>query len=292
MSAGRAVPPRLAPLLERLVDAAREDPRVTAAWLGGSLARGTADDWSDIDLHLGVEDLGAFDAAAWLGAVTPLVLADPIPGVPHSLVAVTPDWVHVDVVAHEADALPDPARPVRVLLDRTGGLADTVGEPVGFGEPTFPDDDVRLFFYVLGASVAAVRREETQPLAHGAAAMRDQLLVRIMLAENGVRKSDGARRMRRYLTDEQVDALCALPPVGVDPTARPDVLAAVAREYLVRARRLAVRTGAEWPHALEAATLRLWAEELGVDLGAGHPGVDGGRTSDAPTRRAGTHEGR
>ena len=51
-------------LLARVEGALRSDERVLAAWLEGSFGRGTADAWSDIDLHIVVRD----DAlTAWLG---------------------------------------------------------------------------------------------------------------------------------------------------------------------------------------------------------------------------------
>ena len=42
--------------LERFVAACREDTRVVAAFLGGSHAAGTADEYSDLDLYLIVGD--------------------------------------------------------------------------------------------------------------------------------------------------------------------------------------------------------------------------------------------
>ncbi len=54
------------------------DGRILAAWLEGSLGRGNADRYSDIDLHLLLADgsLDSFRAAAeqWLAAIRPLVL--------------------------------------------------------------------------------------------------------------------------------------------------------------------------------------------------------------------------
>jgi len=43
-------------LLERLDAELRRDERIVAAWIGGSIGRGGADDLSDIDIHLAVED--------------------------------------------------------------------------------------------------------------------------------------------------------------------------------------------------------------------------------------------
>lgn len=49
-------------LLERIVGTFQADSRVVAAWLSGSFGRGTEDAWSDLDLHVAVEDdaLSAF----------------------------------------------------------------------------------------------------------------------------------------------------------------------------------------------------------------------------------------
>ncbi|MDQ3539281.1 MAG: nucleotidyltransferase domain-containing protein [Chloroflexota bacterium] len=51
-------------LLARIREAFEADERVLAAWLAGSYGRGTADEWSDIDLHVVVRD---DDLTAWQG---------------------------------------------------------------------------------------------------------------------------------------------------------------------------------------------------------------------------------
>jgi len=43
-------------MLERLEAGLRRDERIVAAWVGGSIGRGGADDLSDIDIHLAVQD--------------------------------------------------------------------------------------------------------------------------------------------------------------------------------------------------------------------------------------------
>jgi predicted nucleotidyltransferase len=43
-------------LLERIVGTLQTDSRVVAAWLSGSFGRGVEDAWSDLDLHVAVED--------------------------------------------------------------------------------------------------------------------------------------------------------------------------------------------------------------------------------------------
>ncbi len=51
-------------LLARIARVLQDDPRVVAAWLLGSLAYGTADAWSDLDLHVIVADAHYADVVA------------------------------------------------------------------------------------------------------------------------------------------------------------------------------------------------------------------------------------
>jgi hypothetical protein len=86
-----------------------------------------------------------------------------------------------------------------------------------------------------------------------------------MLAENGVRKTDGAERLNRYLTAEQIAALQAIPSIGSDPEQLIHAHTAIAREYLTRGRRLAAVPNETWPTKLEQASLALWRRELDIN---------------------------
>jgi Nucleotidyltransferase domain len=263
------VPVRLREPLEVLVAACEHDPRIVAGWVGGSLARGTADDWSDIDLHLLVDDAARFGAGLtdWFAEVMPVVMADALPGVPGGFVFVTPEWLHVDVIVHGTQDFRQDDFPARVLFDDGGVVRDVpalADEMVG--RPYVPEDQVRLFLYFMGVTVTVIRREEWLALAQGAAAFRDTLLIPLMLAENGIRKTDGAKRLNRYLSAEQITALRAIPPIGSDPGQLIEAHTAIAREYVTRGRRLASVLGEPWPGALEQASLDLWRRELDIDL--------------------------
>ena len=249
---------------------ARNDSAILAAWVGGSLARDTADDWSDIDLHLLVAEPEEFgrDLAEWFARTMPTVLADQIPGVPGGFLFVTPDWIHVDAIVHGRDGFTQAELPARILLDRDGLLRDVPASAEQMvGKPYLPDQPIRQYLYFMGVTVTVIRRHEWLALAQGAAGFRDSLLIPLMLAENGVRKTDGAKRLNRYLTAEQIAALEAIPAVGSDPQQLIDAHTAIARQYLTRARRLAALLDEPWPAALEQASLDLWRRELGIDLG-------------------------
>jgi hypothetical protein len=71
-------PPLQGEYVTALTRRATDDPRVLACWLEGSLGRGNADRYSDVDAHLLVapEAFESFnaDAREWLEGVRPLVL--------------------------------------------------------------------------------------------------------------------------------------------------------------------------------------------------------------------------
>lgn len=256
------VPSRLTPMVGALTTGCEQDERVRAGWLGGSLARGNGDDWSDIDLHLAVADPAAFDVPSWLGGLTPMVLADPIPGVHGGYLCLTPEWVHIDVIVHSANGFTqDEHQPCSVLLDRDRLLHTVAAQDEEVREPYYPADQVRIFVYFMGNAVTVLHRGELIVLSQGCAVMRDSLIA-LMLAENGVTKTDGAKRLNRYLTDEQRVALSALTPIGVDESGLRAGQAGIAGEYLTRARRLAEDSGAPWPEELVGAAIALWEREL------------------------------
>ena len=265
-------------LIERAADVTASDERIRAAWLAGSFAAGTADEFSDIDLHCAI----SADSADWFREhwadlarqITPVVLAGPIPGVLGGYV-ITPDWMHLDIVLHPVDT---PAgfdsrsrgRPIRPLFDRAGLLPPETTTPADTSSaPYFPAASVDLYFYLLGNLAVVLGRGEVLLASNGAINSRDVGLVPVMLAENGVRKSDGAKRLNRYLTAEQRTFLESLPPVTARRDAVIEFNQRVAAELIRRGRALAAATGAEWPSDLEAATLAYLRRELGADWSLG-----------------------
>jgi hypothetical protein len=227
------VPGRLSEALTNVISACQEEPHIVAAWVGGSLARDIADEWSDIDLHLLVRDAEQFAGGIsdWFARAMPTAYAGKIPGVSGGFIFVTPDWVHVDVIVHDLAGFAQDEFPARVVLDPEGLLRDIPASAEEMvGEPYLPDGQVDLFIYFMGVTVTVIHREEWLALAQGAAGFRDSLLIPLMLAENGVRKTDGAKRLNRYLTADQITALEAIPPTHrqtarrCEHRARPDAV--------------------------------------------------------------------
>lgn len=249
-------------------------PGVAAVFVTGSLASSIADRFSDLDLGCVVAD-DAMDwwASGWRKAVEevagPLVLANPIGGTAvGGFVALTPRWEHIDLVVHPASAFTQPAVS-RVLYDPRGVAGPPeleADEPV---RPYYPGDVVELFLYLLGVATVTLGRGEIL-LAHGGVlTLRDQL-VTVMLAENGVRKSGGGKRLNRYLTAEQRATLLGLPVAEPEPAAILRTYHATTTDLITRARPLAAACGGQFPDPLLEATDAHLARELGAawtDLG-------------------------
>jgi Polymerase beta, Nucleotidyltransferase len=262
-------------LIERCTEVVSRDERIEAAWLAGSFAAGTADEFSDIDLHCAIRD----ESADWFREhwsdlarqISPVVLVSPLaaPGVIGGY-AITPEWQHFDIVMYPMAHF-DPGRsgPMRPLFDR-GGILPTgpVAAPDVFGAPYFPADSVNLYFYFLGNLAVVLGRGELIVSSSGSMVKRDVGLVQVMLGENGVRKTDGNKRLNRYLTGEQRAFLTALPPLTSERDSIVEFDRRVAAEVIRRGRALAAATGAIWPAGLEQATLAYLSRNLGVDFGA------------------------
>lgn len=265
-----SVPTRLASTAEQIENAAATDTHVLAAWLEGSLATGTGDDWSDLDVHLLIDDLTQFDPMAWIANFTPAILADEIPGLPGAFIFVTPGWVHIDVIVHTHTDAWDRDVPRRALWDPHQLVP--VGPATLASAPRatvfFPDSQAKAFLYFMGTVVGAVRRGDWLAASLTAVTMRDELLLSLMLAENGVAARLGRKHLDRLLTTEQLTTLGAIPPIGLGDTGLVSALTEIATLYIARGRRLAEQRGTEWPTAFCDATVRLWADELGIELSA------------------------
>jgi predicted nucleotidyltransferase len=133
----RPVPPRLPPgyepILDKTVEVLAKDDRVRAAWLHGSVARGDADEVSDMDVICAVTDdnLSAY-GAGWrqrLEEITPTVMARSGFGTNGNWLSITPEACRFDLwvepVSHVATS---PVRDRRVLFDRDS-LNDRVPAP-------------------------------------------------------------------------------------------------------------------------------------------------------------------
>ena len=260
-------------VIERARTVLPDDERILAVYLVGSYGTGEADRFSDVDVHLVVTDesLDWFEQS-WtevMRSITaPTVLTDRVPGLVGGL-GITSDWLHVDLFCHPLgsfDRLQYDG--VRVLFDRDGALfpdGDIARRGGRAGTPYWPQGPVNLFFYFLGNLVTVLGRDERIVGNQGISVVRDQLIA-LMLAERGVRRTGGAKRLNAYLSDEQRATLEAIPAAGTEPA---DIIAAnqyMCREFIRRGSALAEQTGEQWPTEFVDATLAHLRQHFGTDF--------------------------
>jgi predicted nucleotidyltransferase len=231
------LPSGYAELYDRILAETRDLPGVQAVKLGGSLARGEADAYSDLDLDLVVvvDDAAMFDAPAVVrAAATGTVLLRELP---FGVVAVTTELLRLDLVVTETDGDPPSSDPP---------------DPAGIAEE---------FLRILGLLPVVVGREEWIVGSNAGWLLRT-LLVQLLLAENGEHTPTGAKRLNEKLSAEQRRLVETLPPIAAtrDGVIRSHV--ETARAFLPRARRLA----GDWPQALEDATRAQLVRELDLEL--------------------------
>jgi predicted nucleotidyltransferase len=226
------IDPRYGPLYDAIIGTALR-AGVREVTLGGSLARGDADRYSDLDLGFVPDDDATIDAAAIVRDAMPTVLLRTLP---FGVVAITPDWLRVDVV----------------LL---------TGDESTARRPSDPSDLVEEFLRVLGLLPVVIGRGEWIVASDGAWVLRT-LLVQLMLVERGETATTGVKRLNDKLTVEQRTLVEALPPIIATREAAIAAHLAVAKLFLPRARRLVQA----WPSDLERATRSYLLRELGLEL--------------------------
>jgi Streptomycin adenylyltransferase len=116
-------------VVDRFVNACQSDPRVVAAFLGGSYAKGSADAYSDLDLGLITTD-GAYENLLADRQTFIRQLGDPIFLESFNLVNVIffifPDGTEGELsIGHESDYAHIHTGPYYVLLDKKGLLLNT-----------------------------------------------------------------------------------------------------------------------------------------------------------------------
>jgi hypothetical protein len=251
---------RLVDIWDRARAVLGTDERVRTVELGGSVAAGTADDWSDLDLQV-VAHADRFDELladwpVWLARITPTVFAR-TPIAPFIVNAVTAEGLTVDIVVFRGEALSFPP-----ATDYVVGLLPARFAEVGDALESAVAEQLRC---LAGPFVSLVRRREHLRQLAGVSHLLG-LLTTVFLAELGA--PPPGKIWNATYTDEQRAAVAALPPVGATHEGTLGFSLALAELLVQRARPLFPRYGLVWPTALARVAARRLADELGVDATA------------------------
>jgi hypothetical protein len=256
--------------LARLTAAIQNDPRILAGWLEGSLGRGNADRYSDIDLHLllstdGQTSFGA-EAQQWLATIRPLVL--------FSLMfdgkmvnALTVDGLRVDIWMHAAE-MPtvDPAH-AQVFYDpgqriRSEHKRQTVDISILLPR-------IREFWRCISLTPAVISRKELIVSLQGLG-IETMLLADILMAGHGVARDRGVKNLNDFLLPDirqEIEQAISMQGLSQESLARAHL--ALARIAQTHGRSIAARHHFEYPTELEHTVLDYVRRELallGLDI--------------------------
>jgi predicted nucleotidyltransferase len=205
-------------LLERAVDHFRDDGRVMGMILGGSLAHGVPDFYSDVDLYIVTRD-ELFDAVFDEREATALALgsplfrfaADPIHGGSRDYIITYPGPVKLDLMYHrESEVVPLPKWAGCVVLKDVSGLIEDVlvrsrDLPLAPTSETLLELDQKfwiLCWYVFGK----IMRGEHWEALHGIHTIRSDVLLPELDWRAG-RPHEGDRRLEIKLDPEMAERL-------------------------------------------------------------------------------------
>jgi len=212
---GCRVPPGYSGILDRSIETFGADQRVRAAWVHGSVARGEADEVSDLDVIVAVADDELPDfAAGWrerLEQITPTVMARPSFGTSGSWLAVTPTAQRFDLwVESVSRVATSPVSDRHLLFDRDG-VADRV-PPRPPTPPTSPEKMQALARQFHAA--ASVARVADELLMVQVIWTLRWILYTAYVESNRPLPALGLKQWSAKLTDAQQETFAGLPTSG------------------------------------------------------------------------------
>lgn len=261
--------PAHADLARRALKTFRGDERVVAVFLGGSVATGEADEESDLDLTVVVEDAALDDI--WeslehsMRSIDRPVAVAPGP-MPRLLTALMQNGLRLDVTVESRSALGSrPRRPLVALSDPLAiGAGLEVASPRFEPTPTWLGQHVTDFLRFLDQLNVVVVRREWIAGVDNAWYLISRLVDLYAHLNRAPRTSP--RRVNVRLTPAQRAAIASLPPIQAEESSVLAVHLAVARLYLAEARALAENLHVEWPTELEQTVLGHLRTRTGSDF--------------------------
>lgn len=250
-------------VLDALIRHAQSHPHLTACWLKGSQARGDADAYSDIDLHLLVteEHVEAFryHLAEWLSELYPVVRFHILFGgyMVGTILQTAPEEITLVDLFLETDPAPQLwAGQHRLLWDRTGTLALNPEHVPALSDLQQEFRVAVEYFWTLYHTVTKVGRGELIASVGLMTYLAEQLAIVCGLGR-GITRQVGGGHLNSLLTEpecreiERLLALNVVDRVGVMKAT--EALAAMMRE---KGRVAAFFLNTAYPLALEEVIVR------------------------------------
>jgi len=212
--------PRHRVLLERVFERFRDDTRAVGLVVSGSLARGGADFYSDVDLYVVVRD-GAFEdvlaernfTAQAVGSPLFGFAVDPVPGGSTDHIVLYDGPIKFDFMyLRESDLGPHPRWDGCVVLKDTAGRLGAVARSEALGSPRPSAEDLselnQKFWTPCWYTFGKIERGELWEALDGLHSIRSLALV-TLLDWTAERRHEGYRRLERKMNQEQTSRLLA-----------------------------------------------------------------------------------
>lgn len=234
------------------------DPRVKSVELSGSVALGTADQWSDLDLKIittpeGFESFLA-DWKTWVARITPTVFARR-PIAPFIVNTLTGEGLTLDMAIYSGEAPQEYTGPAQYSVGLLSSrLFDNLGDALEYAV----EEQLRG---LTGPFITLIQRSEHLRHLTGVPHVLG-LLTTVFLAETG--SPPPGKQWNRTFSAEQQATVAALPPVSAT---REGVLSfglAVAEILVTRARPLYIRYERRWPTDLAQVAADRLEGQLGL----------------------------
>ncbi|GCE06726.1 nucleotidyltransferase domain-containing protein [Dictyobacter aurantiacus] len=262
----------LATFAQQAAKALSDDNRVLAIWLTGSLATGSADAQSDVDLRVAIKAEAFSTIEQWwqelIDLVAPTVWKRRWPGPPEEAIigAITSDYLRFDLVIQSAsDTKPRTLEAAQLLFDKDNTARQIHLTASAQKQPLKQlAYIVEEFIRLLGMLPIVVERDDVPIGMEGQLAIHS-MLISLLLMENGIdRAITGKRHVAIHLNEEQRATLNSVPPLEPTIESISQGRMAYARLFLPRARRLMEANGLQYPAAFEAATRQHLQDTLGL----------------------------
>jgi predicted nucleotidyltransferase len=255
--------------LKAFVDKADSDGRILAVWLEGSFAKGTADRYSDIDIHLLVaeEDNQAFQQGleSWLSDIQSLVLfRETFPG--QMITCITTAGLRLDVWLHPADTISLEHTKVHVLFAAEGCIQfkETCRDKEPKDVSTALKQQFNEFWRVLAILPTVLGREELIAGFMGTT-FAVMSLTEALIIGNGNQRDRGVKNINAFVPQalrKKIETALTMQSINRESIAKAHLrLAAIMQQY---GPDIAKQHGVIYPLALEKAVLNYVSRELQI----------------------------
>jgi hypothetical protein len=262
-----ALVPSYRPIFDRLLSVSEGDDRIRALWLSGSLAKGTADGGSDLDVLLAIRDDDFDEFAAhwrqWLAAITPTLIARELPNT-NGFYSTTTGCERVDVLYEPVSRLPSSPHRYRLVIFDRDGLDTIIPAP----KPVAGPDQERLrwiveeFFRIEAITpFMLVQRRDDLCVVKGVQDLQ-LMLYQVFVECNQPQPPMGVKQWSARLTEEQRQILTALPIAAPDRGSIVTALREVVTAMRTAGRAAVVACGCDWPVDLDDGVQRFVGQAL------------------------------